>query len=77
MVNVYRIDSLAMDRQSLIIAKLDENGKSYYFTSDVINREPDSLKDLKEVEVTVDPNNYRRYIVDTDNLSFPNTTGSV
>jgi len=63
--NVYSVNEIASStsKKCVINAKFDQNGKKYLFSSDILNIDPDKIKDLKEIEVLADPSNYTRYII--------------
>lgn len=54
--------------QCAIWAQYEENGQKYLYTSENIALPPEALKDLKTIEITVDPNNLKKYLFDTEKI---------
>ncbi len=74
---VYEVYALAgSTNKSAIWAQYEENGKKYLYTSEEINLPVENLKDLKTVEITVDPNNLKRYVFDTEKIAREHSKNS-
>lgn len=71
---VNSIDGVASSNyKCTITAEYNENGQRYVYESDIIDLAAEDLKELKTVEVMVDPNNLKRYLIDTDKISLENS----
>lgn len=61
-------DVAGKNNQCSIWVKYEENGKHFLFTSEPIPKPAESLKDLKKVDILVDPQNFRKYVFDLEKL---------